>query len=630
MYKINIIITPETMSQFIKEFGIIDNEIQKNIIEYIKKDESEFSPSQLYVPADEKKIIDVDKRQSAFKAIVKKELFELADKLIQKLNIIDTFSEYTLIRNDITYIKYETGGFFKPHEDYLSVTSNVIEEYTLIICANEEICEGGETKFYVNEFSEYSSIESTIPNHTLLFRKDLKHEGTVITKGTKDIVVMNLWATPKLNKNMVVVSFEDNKNVYCIPENNIMLFPNTLNTFASFQRNNGNDKKMLNYKETFCSYEDFEIIYKIFMKEYIHITTIDDIKELLDFYMISITNILINIAPKDKIKSKDYDKYKCDFDSDIVYCLTPEYQSYFCDIIKKENLPYIPFTIVFVEGQSIYGNQEELSRYNFSTKIYLDTDDDDSDDDSDSDSDSGDEYSFNNYADDYGTTYHMTPVHASFGECNNILLNGSILRTDSGLNVDNPQYTYDLFKKHNYYLNEMECNEIDIFDIDKRYITFVHNDLHPDDYPFWIHDDDKEDDIEIVEYDAGTYVSTNILYFGLELCDNIDPLKNILFHYDPVNNFDTTEIASNKIISMKNKYYDLDENNMIFLNKEHINPTLDRIDELELFNKIKNNMNDIDFIFCQQNKEAVDEFFCNESFYGKINILTVYGFMRME
>ena len=31
-------------------------------------------------------------------------------------------------------IKYSAGGFFKKHKDYLSITSNLIEEFTLIIC----------------------------------------------------------------------------------------------------------------------------------------------------------------------------------------------------------------------------------------------------------------------------------------------------------------------------------------------------------------------------------------------------------------------------------------------------------------------------------------------------------------
>ena len=36
--------------------------------------------------------------------------------------------------------------FFKKHEDYLSITSNIIEEFTLIICLDAN-CEGGEYYF---------------------------------------------------------------------------------------------------------------------------------------------------------------------------------------------------------------------------------------------------------------------------------------------------------------------------------------------------------------------------------------------------------------------------------------------------------------------------------------------------
>jgi len=34
---------------------------------------------------------------------------------------------YSLDRNDVTYIIYPTGGFFKAHQDFLSLTSNCIQ-----------------------------------------------------------------------------------------------------------------------------------------------------------------------------------------------------------------------------------------------------------------------------------------------------------------------------------------------------------------------------------------------------------------------------------------------------------------------------------------------------------------------
>ena len=35
---------------------------------------------------------------------------------------------WSLVRNDVTEIRYRAGGFFKRHQDFLSVQGNVIEE----------------------------------------------------------------------------------------------------------------------------------------------------------------------------------------------------------------------------------------------------------------------------------------------------------------------------------------------------------------------------------------------------------------------------------------------------------------------------------------------------------------------
>ena len=63
-----------------------------------------------------------------------------------------------LRRNDVTHIKYRQGGFLKRHRNYLSTTSNFVEESTLLLCvapsdvidvtgnSSGESVQGGETK----------------------------------------------------------------------------------------------------------------------------------------------------------------------------------------------------------------------------------------------------------------------------------------------------------------------------------------------------------------------------------------------------------------------------------------------------------------------------------------------------
>ena len=52
---------------------------------------------------------------------------------------------------DLTYLLYEEGGYFHAHEDYLSFTTNLVEEYTglLVLEASPDL-QGGETVLSVN------------------------------------------------------------------------------------------------------------------------------------------------------------------------------------------------------------------------------------------------------------------------------------------------------------------------------------------------------------------------------------------------------------------------------------------------------------------------------------------------
>jgi hypothetical protein len=123
------------------------------------------------------------------------------------VNPIAKSKSYQLVRRDVTEIIYPIGGFFKKHKDYLSLTSNSIQEYTLIVCLpsstqQEQAIEtdnlsssvvGGETLIHSNGETSTSSA-TTKPGGALLFRKDLEHEGAVLKSGNKRIMTVNLWA----------------------------------------------------------------------------------------------------------------------------------------------------------------------------------------------------------------------------------------------------------------------------------------------------------------------------------------------------------------------------------------------------------------------------------------------------
>ena len=204
------------MAQFIKEFEYIDNSIQQQIEDYVRTYliTNQLEQSQLYSPIVGEKFIDTDKRSSKYIAIKENELFTLCNELIQELNRIDNCYSYHLVKNDITYIKYQKGDFFAEHEDYLSLKSNIIEEFTLIICiSNDNNLKGGRTSFKINQYFIHNSTYSSIYKCALLFRKDLTHSGQIVTDGIKEILTMNLWGVRKQNLNEKILVVKFNKEI---------------------------------------------------------------------------------------------------------------------------------------------------------------------------------------------------------------------------------------------------------------------------------------------------------------------------------------------------------------------------------------------------------------------------------
>ena len=155
-----------------------------------------------------------DLRKSTFRTITDSKLFDLVDNVIARLNEDDQSYRYTLRRNDVTHIKYEEGGFFNRHRDYLSTTSNLIEEYTLLLCVtpqddNDDDAvknKGGET--IIHTYGGATAYDTTTTGSGILFRKDLLHEGNELISGEKHIITANIWATRKeQSKQVLLVTF---------------------------------------------------------------------------------------------------------------------------------------------------------------------------------------------------------------------------------------------------------------------------------------------------------------------------------------------------------------------------------------------------------------------------------------
>jgi hypothetical protein len=167
----------------------------------------------LFETATQNKLVDTDRRVSIFRAIKDERLFALSDQLVAHLSSLDPNRDFTLVRSDCTHIKYATGGFFETHEDYLSLTSNIIEEWTLLVnvqTSEDLLAEGGETVIHLHG-GVVSCTSTTTPGSALAFRKDLPHEGRAVTRNSKEILSLNLWATAKASPQSLFITFPGEK-----------------------------------------------------------------------------------------------------------------------------------------------------------------------------------------------------------------------------------------------------------------------------------------------------------------------------------------------------------------------------------------------------------------------------------
>ena len=269
--------------QFIKDLPPLNTEVLDNIFELVRQDTQPFKPSLLYEVASKEKILDTTERVSEFKLIRTPELFSMVESYIQKLNELenenDTNLEFTLLRNDVTHIKYRKGGFFKPHEDYLSFTSNILQEYTMIICMDAE-CEGGETILHLNKFFKHISKSTTTPYHSLLFRKDICHEGAILESGYKEIVTLNLLAVDKSKSNcekLVIINFpkETNTLPYVLSLKDLKRIPGNriLSEIAILTEKSFAGTTLFQYNELEKTHKQFDLIYKLFQQFAILIKT---------------------------------------------------------------------------------------------------------------------------------------------------------------------------------------------------------------------------------------------------------------------------------------------------------------------------------------------------------------------
>ncbi|KAI0130464.1 hypothetical protein BJ170DRAFT_681911 [Xylariales sp. AK1849] len=90
------------------------------------------------------------------------------------------------LRKDLRFLKYEPGGFFKPHCDSM-LTDMKRSFLTVHLYLNDEGLEGGATSFLISTEPHYQDVKvNPKAGSVLVFQqRDMYHEGCEVTKGVK-------------------------------------------------------------------------------------------------------------------------------------------------------------------------------------------------------------------------------------------------------------------------------------------------------------------------------------------------------------------------------------------------------------------------------------------------------------
>lgn len=614
----------------IREFECLDETIFNTIVEHVNNDKQEMNESRVYFTEDETLRVDHELRSSKFKTIEDKELFAIVDNYLELINKQDKFYNFSLVKNNLTVIDYKEGDFFDKHSDFLSLTSNFISEFTMILCLDGD-CEGGETALHINDNFTYKSKNSKTTGSCILFRKDLTHEGCKIIKGHKKILTMNVNAFEKSNGDILVVEFNNTEEKYIIPKSNIMSQPSILQ--AMLDNNKIQTLKLDNLPddEIFKSHTHFQIIYNILMKSYIDFDDFKKYKNVIEYYNIDIENILIG-----KITDSNNAIKNISFNDDIIVFDNQNIKNFMTEIVKTKLLPYIPVRILFVEGVHSYGGGMS------------------------------------------GTPplkYNMEPVWCSAGDYNQILGYQKLIAL---------RPKFKLFNNYNGF-NCCVCPVLDIPKNDMTYFVFEDHDdiINFDEITEFVDDnikkedqEEKKEELEIDEekeilpleeyklYSKDDYVKFSVKEIKEQkiishIVGDIDPndayengLVNMSFKYGipKIENKDIVEmIVGNKyehhhcefknhvhfIAPIKSKddkgVFCLDKNNDMYLNRIQGNNLLEKIKSEDLFSKIKDKIKNNNIMFnLPQQKKSAEKNFCNEDIYVKTNILFVDCLVRIN
>lgn len=376
---------------------------------FLASSDTPFAASELYSSEKDAKIVDPELRKSRFRKFRHETIFDSVDQLVQWLNESDDNYSYQLRRDDITETRYEAGGHFLKHKDFLSVASNIVEEFTLLMCVTPsdllpKAAVGGETLLFPYGSDKGTPFNTTTPGAGVLFRKDLDHSGSLLQTGEKHILTANLWATRKQASEQVLfvtfprpVATEDTATAelkrvanqdtsYALPVD--CLRGTMLDAHVRFvNQTQGTDElSIIEYECTDFDFDEFGTVYKILMRTYVEEDCIRQHEAAIDFFgPFSNENLLVNLAleskPTDaeascerfvkpanlngpfrkKVKTKGKPKSEETNDLTVIVCENESRSKVVYEVAQKLGFDsYVPFKMIFVQGVVTTGYYESF------------------------------------------------------------------------------------------------------------------------------------------------------------------------------------------------------------------------------------------------------------------------------
>lgn len=155
----------------------------------------DYKDAEIYDHNDGMNKLDDSKRRCKEMFLDSKTVQWISDEITPKLNTIKNYRFDLCTLGHTRIIEYQEGDFFAKHKDKINLHSNMLKSYSILISLNE--CgvdyEGGKTILYLgpDETEPYTSVYNDKVGSGVIFSKDIVHEGTALTSGTKKILFLN-------------------------------------------------------------------------------------------------------------------------------------------------------------------------------------------------------------------------------------------------------------------------------------------------------------------------------------------------------------------------------------------------------------------------------------------------------